>query len=313
MAACTAATSPFHRRFAPLLKGVWGAFFVSSKLRGSLSVYHSLKDSWLEGFIPNTRAAYRRDVRAVEALLSVSPERWTAGLFEGLVDRLCLSRGLSVRSAIRAAWAVKSLCAFLHRSAFYTADPCDRLRVPRSAGRRIPRYVSPADVRALIRAADPRDQAVIVLLYLTGLRVSEALKLPLEVNTDAENVRMSIIAKGGRPRAVVYPLVLHRKLVSSFRDRPGGSPLDCLVPLSRSQVWRIVHTASIIAGISPPLSPHSLRHAFATHAYESGHSPLSIRDTLGHSSTSTTELYIHSHTEPLTDLLQLILGPSQTA
>jgi integrase/recombinase XerD len=189
------------------------------------------------------------------------------------------------------------------------------LDLPRAA-RTLPDTLDVADVEALLEAPDAasaiglRDRALLELLYACGLRVSEALNLDLEdVSLSEASVR--VVGKGDRERRLPIGEVALDALVHYVDDaRPqllGASPMASKpakrggplfvsqrgVRLSRMAAWRLIRHAALVGGVKGRVTPHTLRHSFATHLLEGGADLRVVQELLGHASITTTQLYTH--------------------
>ncbi len=225
-------------------------------------------------------------------------------------------RGLGNRSLARHLSALRGLYRFLVLSGQLTRDPTEQLESPR-APRRLPRTLSVPDVTALIEAPDVterdglRDRALLELLYASGLRASEALGLRLEdVNLAAGYVLAT--GKGSRQRIVpVGAHALHwiRAYVKTARPAfvkradPGKLFLNRYGrPLSRQALWGMLRKFARRAGLRSSVSPHTLRHSFASHLLERGADLRSVQAMLGHADISTTQIYTHLSSAVVRDM-----------
>lgn len=263
---------------------------------------------WMEkGLSDHTLAAYRRDLSQLAAgedpqrlvtKTSADLQRFLGGRFE---------RGASARSVSRQLSCFRSFYGYLLREGAIQIDPTAHIDSPR-LGRPLPKTLTENDVEALLAAPDLedpvglRDRSMLEVLYATGLRVSELVGLTLaQVNLRQGVVR--VFGKGSKERLV--PLgdeAIHWLQVFVREARPAllkGGQSDVLFPSTRAQqmtrqtFWhRIKHWAKI-AGIEKPLSPHTLRHAFATHLLNHGADLRVVQMLLGHSDLSTTQIYTH--------------------
>ncbi len=275
---------------------------------------------WMErGLSANTLAAYQSDLRAFAGWLSEERER---GLAEAqrsdLLDYLTLlsRRGRKPRSAARLLSCLRQFYQYLLRQGTIREDPSARVEAPR-LGRPLPKTLTEAEVEALLRAPDTddprghRDRTMLELLYATGLRVSELVGLtPQQVSLLQGVVRVT--GKGGKERLV--PLGeealswLQDYLQGPRRDLLGGRLCEFLFPTHRSDCitrqafWQLIKRYAVTAGISKQLSPHTLRHAFATHLLNHGADLRVVQMLLGHSDLSTTQIYTHVARERLKQL-----------
>jgi integrase/recombinase XerD len=223
-------------------------------------------------------------------------------------------RGLSARSAARAVHAARGMYRFAVREDRIAADPMENLKAPRSVPP-LPRYLTSAQVDALLAAPDVgiplgiRDRAVLEVLYATGLRVSELIGLrPGDV--DLEVGVLTCFGKGRKERLVPLGRTA-RKWVRRYLDevreglgrrRPSGPELflnNRGGRLSRMGLWGLVRRHAVVAGVERTLTPHVLRHSFATHLLERGADLRALQAMLGHADISTTQIYTHVTRERL--------------
>ena len=268
---------------------------------------------WLEdGLSRNTIAAYRADLQQLAAhakkdLLKVQEE--------DLFGFLAASKGRA-SSAARRVSTLKRFYRYCLRERRVRTDPTLKLDPPKRAPR-FPKSLSEADVDALLAAPDAastlglRDRAMLETLYATGLRVSELVALKLfEVNLDANVVR--VMGKGSKERLV--PLgeqavhSLKEYLASSRKELLGKRGADALFvtgrggAMTRQAFWHLVRRYGARAIPGKKLSPHVLRHAFATHLINHGADLRVVQLLLGHADISTTQIYTHVARERLKQL-----------
>lgn len=265
------------------------------------------------GLAPNTVAAYRADVRRLaETVAPRRPEQ--AGRDDLLrVLRSMRARGRSPRSVARWIVAVRGFFAFLVANGAVAEDPSAHLDAPRT-WRSLPKVLAFEEVEALLATPDRddprglRDAAQLEVLYATGLRVSELLHLKLgDLHLDAGYLRCW--GKGSKERVV--PLggeadaTLHRYLAEARPALLAGKRSEYLFvngrggALSRQGFWKNVKRYGRLACIATPLSPHVVRHSFATHLLENGADLRSVQIMLGHADISTTQIYTHVNRERL--------------
>jgi integrase/recombinase XerD len=269
----------------------------------------------------NSLLAYGRDLRA---LSKWAEERSTSVLAlesKDLSDYLGVlrKRGLSARSVARWVHAARGFFRFAVREGRLGADPMRNLRAPRSF-KGLPRFLTPAQVEALLAAPDPkaryglRDRAILELLYATGLRVSELTGLR-PGDLDLEVGLLRCMGKGRKERLVPMGRVACRAVEKYALDARGrlsrgrGSPYLFLnhrgQRLSRMGLWLIVRRHAVTAGVAHVLTPHVLRHSFASHLLERGADLRALQVMLGHADISTTEIYTHVTRERLRQLYDL--------
>lgn len=275
---------------------------------------------WLEkGLSANTLSAYRRDLEALGAWLARGGHRLEQATTALLGDYLAhrLNAKISARSTRRALSSIRGFYRYLVRERLIGTDPAALLDNPR-VGRALPKSLGEEDVERLLAAPagdspiELRDKAMLEVLYATGLRVSELVSLTVpQVNVRQGVVR--VLGKGSKERLV--PLgdeALHHLAVFVRSGRPallGAGQGNVLFPsnhgrqMTRQTFWhRIKHWAAV-AGIDKPLSPHTLRHAFATHLLNHGADLRVVQLLLGHSDLSTTQIYTHVAQSRLKELL----------
>jgi integrase/recombinase XerD len=272
---------------------------------------------WMErGLAENTLSAYRTDLRRFAAWLSQHDRSLLTATRADLLEYLANLAGAPPRSVARRLSSLRRFYQYLMRHGRIAEDPCARVEAPR-IGRSLPTTMSEAEVEALLQAPDPgvrvglRDRTMLELIYATGLRVSELVNLKLgQINYQQGVVR--IMGKGGKERLV--PLGesaldwLERYLREARPQLLVAGRGDALFPsprggaISRQAFWYAIKRYATIAGISKPISPHSLRHAFATHLLNHGADLRVVQLLLGHSDISTTQIYTHVAKERLKQL-----------
>jgi integrase/recombinase XerD len=270
------------------------------------------------GLSRNTLAAYGRDCAALAESLErqkvTRAEEVLPGHIAGFLDQ-AQRRGLSARSRARALAAVRGLFAFLVREGVLQADPSRELRRPR-LGRRLPKSLSRAGVEQLLGgdSSDPlelRDLAMIELIYAAGLRVSEVVTLRVN-QVNLEGGYLTVVGKGRKERAVPIGTFARDRLVAYLRDvRPQIlarrlSPFLFVTragkPMTRQGFWKRLRRRTLLTNLSEKISPHTLRHAFATHLVEGGADLRAVQLMLGHADIGTTEIYTHVARERLREI-----------
>ncbi len=263
---------------------------------------------------PRTIESYARDLRQFSAWLD--EEHIELGAIErsSLRNYLGFRRdtGLSPRSSARALSALRSFFRFLLQTEVLTADPTANLKSP-SLWRTVPHALTTDEIDALLAAPDTatklglRDRAMIETLYATGLRVSELVGLTLDrVRLDPGFVR--VLGKGRKERLVPLGDSAVARLDDYFgRSRPElnrGHRSEVFLnhrggKLTRQGFWKILRGHAVAAGLTSPISPHVVRHSFATHLVENGADLRAVQLMLGHTSLTTTEIYTHVARERL--------------
>ncbi len=225
--------------------------------------------------------------------------------------------GLASSSIRRAQSAVRTYYSFLLAEGAVDADPTERMESPK-VGRRLPDFLTHREVERLLSAPDLdrplywRDKAILEVLYASGVRVSELVELSLS-NVDADEGFITVFGKGSKERIVPVGAPALRAMGRYLREvRPSlirrARPTDRIFlnargrPLTRMAVWGLVKTCARRAGIVKKVSPHTLRHTFATHLLEGGADLVAVQQLLGHADISTTQIYTHVDREYLREV-----------
>jgi integrase/recombinase XerD len=263
-----------------------------------------------KGLAANSVEAYGRDLRRyAEHLEALGVTGWPSVTRAEIQAHLAelVRRGISARSQARALSAIRSLHALLYSEKLAPVNAADEIDAPR-AGRRLPEPVSRADVERLLAAPDARkpagrrDRAMLELLYATGLRVSELVSLELN-DLDLESRVLVARGKGSKERLVPVGAPAAeavRAYLAGARDAllRGRRSKDLFVTprgrrLTRQGMAKLLGRYARAAGIRRRLSPHKLRHSFATHLLEGGADLRAVQAMLGHADVSTTQIYTH--------------------
>jgi len=267
-----------------------------------------------KGHSSNTIEAYKGDLHRYISYLEdkeiVTPDKITVNLLREYMMSLM---GLSVASVRRNISSISHFHKFLLREGITTTDPTRHIETPRG-WKRLPRTLTLTEVETLLRQPDEnspaglRDGAMLELLYATGLRVSELVGLKFG-NINLEVGFIVAMGKGGKERVIPmgeYAMEKVKRYIE--RGRPAllkgrSSPYLFVSPwgkgLTRQSFWKIVKKYARQAGITKEISPHTLRHSFATHLLERGADLRSVQMMLGHSDISTTQIYTHIDRERL--------------
>ena len=274
---------------------------------------------WSErGLSENTLAAYRADLSGLGRWLESQNVELMHAQREHLLAFLAwrVQQGARPRSTARQLSSIRRFYRHMLREGRLSEDPTTRIDMPK-LGRPLPKSLSEGEVESLLRAPDVaeplgvRDRAMLELLYATGLRVSELVSVKLsQINLKQGVVR--IVGKGNRERLVPVgeeaTKWLERFLADARLDILGGRQSDYLFPTRRSDFmtrqafWHIIKRYAEVAQIRNELSPHTLRHAFATHLLNHGADLRVVQMLLGHSDVSTTQIYTHVARERLKDV-----------
>jgi integrase/recombinase XerD len=268
---------------------------------------------WLEdGLARNSLAAYRRDLQALAAWLGDRSlyDSAEVDLQAYLAEQFTRSRA---STANRRLATLRRFFRWALRDGRISADPTLRLVNARTPAR-FPRTLSEAQVEALLGAPDVdtqfglRDRAMLELLYATGLRVSELVGLQL-IELSLNDGLVRVFGKGSKERIVpigeearswIERYFAHaRRLLLNGRAADAVFVTQRAQAMSRQMFWRLIKRYAVMAGISAPLSPHGLRHAFATHLLNHGADLRVVQLLLGHADISTTQIYTHVARERL--------------
>lgn len=274
---------------------------------------------WMErGLSGHTLAAYRRDLTALGKWLAGHGRALTAASREDLLAYLAerVAGGAKPRTTARLLSSVRRFFRYQVREGRLGEDPSARIESPR-LGRPLPDSLSEQEVEMLLAAPDTaqvlglRDRAMLEVLYACGLRVSELVGLTLEQFNPRQGT-LRLIGKGSKERLV--PLGedaldwIEQYVREARSELMGARPGNCLFPtyrgraMTRQAFWHRIKRYAAVAGIGKRLSPHTLRHAFATHLLNHGADLRVVQILLGHSDLSTTQIYTHVARERLKDL-----------
>jgi len=263
----------------------------------------------------NTISAYRKDLRQFSdyvAALRGSTQQWDDLTTEDLMGYVAVLRekGYKDSTIARKVAAMKSFFAFLAAEGTIDQDPTEQLKSPQ-VGKALPRALTPEEVDELLEQPAKRntpearrDKAMLELLYATGLRVSELVALDVtDVALESDPVTVRSVGKGDRERVLPLParavdelrhyifhvrprLVRSRRELALFVNRRGER-------LTRQGLWLILKNYAKEAGLDAKITPHTLRHTYATHMLSGGMPLRYVQETLGHASISTTQIYTH--------------------
>jgi integrase/recombinase XerD len=278
------------------------------------------------GLAASTVESYRRDLRRYASVLAARGKTAldeitaadVAGFLASLREGDAEHGPLAVSSAARAVIAVRGMHAFAVAQGLAGSDPAREVPPP-SPPRRLPKAITVAEVERLLDAAgaapgdpsaDPRlvrDRALLEFLYGTGARISEATGLDVDELDLGPDPLVRLIGKGGKhrlvpvgsyaARALEAYLVRARPALAAASRRASASPAVFLNArggrLTRQGAWGVLHAAAGRAGLSPDaeVSPHTLRHSFATHLLDGGADIRVVQELLGHASVTTTQIY----------------------
>lgn len=274
------------------------------------------------GSSKNTLAAYRRDLARYASFLEdeslESLDRISEATIRQFAEALHHRYGLVASSAARALAGVRGFHRFLLLEGKVDFDPAAKVKPPKTP-KRLPKAISLTAVERLLDASGPnlmheqdsqapdpadvirlRDRAILEFLYATGARVSEVANLDLDDLIDPTLVRL--FGKGSKERIVPVGRFAQQALAAYLtRCRPmlvalgRGTPALFLnqrgTRLSRQSIWSVISAAAEVAQLSEHVSPHTLRHSFATHLLEGGADVRVVQELLGHSSVATTQIY----------------------
>ena len=283
---------------------------------------HQFADAlWLEdGLSGNTLESYRRDL--IQLACWLHQQHPEAGLFtvevrhlQGWLAHLHLERHISARSVARMLSSLRRFYALAVRDGRCARDPTGELASPKLP-KLPPRSISEADVEALLGAPDltqplgVRDRAMLEVLYACGLRVSELIGLPI-MQVDLQSGVLKVMGKGSRERLVPMgeeAVDWVRRYLAEARPHllagtgTGSAALFLTArgeAMTRQAFWALIRRYALKAGVRGTLSPHTLRHAFATHLLNHGADLRVVQMLLGHADITTTQIYTHVARERL--------------
>ncbi|MEN2742873.1 site-specific tyrosine recombinase XerD [Microbacterium sp. X-17] len=280
------------------------------------------------GLADHTVAAYRRDLDGYLAWLSASGVTDTVDVTAPMVTRFAAERAtadppVAASSLARLQSSVRGFHRFLAREGIADDDPAARLTPPKQP-QRLPKALTIAQVEALLDAAGPapgvadasdlahlRDRALLELLYATGARVSEVVQLDVDDVAQGDVLRLRgkgskerIVPVGSYARAALDAYLTRARPELARRGR--ATPRLFLgirgAPLSRQSAWLVIRHAAERARLTAHVSPHTLRHSFATHLLQGGADVRVVQELLGHASVATTQIYTHVSVDALRDV-----------
>jgi len=278
----------------------------SSELLNKFGAYLILE----RGLSGNTLEAYTRDASLLVSFLAdegVTPATTEPAHIHQFLATL-YDLGISPRSTMRISSGIRAFFRFLRLEKIVENDPTQLVEAP-TVSRHIPDVLSLEEIDAMIGQIDPeknesvRNRAIIETLYGSGLRVSELCDATVS-NTDLENQYIIVQGKGSKQRIVplspvaVEYIELWLKQRRLLKIRPADAHILFLnrrgAKLTRVMIFYIIRDLARLAGIRKKVSPHTLRHSFATHLLEGGANLRVIQEMLGHESIATTEIYLHT-------------------
>jgi len=259
------------------------------------------------GLSPRTLVSYRSDLQAYLQKLAQASKGPLEATRDDITEYLWHKKSLGVQASSLARYiaSLRAFYRFLVSEELIVKDPAALLQTPRKP-ERLPRYLSIEEVSRLITStARTRDLkslrlwAMLELLYAAGLRVSELTRLTLE-RIDLKVGYVRVLGKGGKERIVPIGERARLAVQAYLNRRPQtGASVKALFlsnrknAMSAVQFWRLVRSAAVSAGIRQPVSPHVLRHSFASHLVQNGADLRAVQEMLGHASISTTQIYTH--------------------
>ena len=268
-----------------------------------------------KGLSKNSVAAYRRDLLKFESFLDKGQVHILKARREDVLSFISFLRegGLGSRSAARNLVAIRMLFRFLKAEKRIEVLPTENIELPRSF-KRLPDTLSPAEVELILKSPDEtdplgmRDRAMFELLYATGLRVSELVNITIN-RLNLEVGFLVAMGKGSKERVIPMGEIAMewiRRYIRGARVKTlKGRESDYLFvtargdKMTRQGFWKILRKHAMKVGIYKKISPHTLRHSFATHLLDGGADLRSVQSMLGHADISTTQIYTHINSERL--------------
>lgn len=265
------------------------------------------------GLSDRTLAAYAADIRDYLRHLEEGGVAAPGDVLrEDILDHMggMLAAGLSPRSVTRHLSAIRRFHRFLMDEGITAVNPAEGFDSPRLA-RRLPHCLTSEEIERLLAAPDAapdhaaRDAAILELFYSCGLRISELANLPLR-DVSLEEASVRVRGKGAKVRLVPLGIRARQRISAWLRIREQGPLKDATLFLSergrrmnRCSVWAVVKRHARAANIRQNVTPHMLRHSFATHLLDNGADLRAVQEMLGHSDISTTQIYTHVSVERL--------------
>ncbi|WP_315105626.1 site-specific tyrosine recombinase XerD [uncultured Microbacterium sp.] len=273
------------------------------------------------GLSAHTVGAYRRDLEGYRDWLTAEGIDDTADITPAVIDRFIADRASAeppraATSLARLQSSVRGWHRFLAREGIEADDPTGRLRPPKTP-RRLPKALTIDQVERLLAAPSAeeplgiRDRALLELLYATGARVSEAVGLDVDDMAHGEVLRLRgkgskerIVPVGSYARAAVDAYLTRVRPELAAKGRASARLFLGArgAPLSRQSAWLVIRSAAERAQLTTEVSPHTLRHSFATHLLQGGADVRVVQELLGHSSVATTQIYTHVSVDALRDI-----------
>ena len=288
----------------------------AARAASEASIDRFVETLWIEdGLARNTLAAYRRDLSLYGEWLAAAhgrnlPSSTEADLLAYAVARHANSKATSGNRRLT---VLKRFFRWALREHLTSVDPTLKLRAARQP-LRVPKTLSEAQVEALLGAPEVatslglRDRTMLELMYASGLRVSELVTLK-SVHLSLSDGALRVTGKGAKERLVPFGEEAHAWVVRYLAEARGlilgGQTSDALFvtarggPMTRQMFWKLVKAHALRADVQVPLSPHTLRHAFATHLLNHGADLRAVQMLLGHADISTTTIYTHVARERL--------------
>ncbi len=271
------------------------------------------------GLSANTLESYRRDLIAYLDFLETRGVRHVADTDRSsivLFVQHLKKNGRAASTVARHMASIRTFYGFLAQERKISFDPSRDVEVPKTE-RRLPHFLSGEDVERLLLAPDSatpiglRDRAMLELLYATGLRVSELISLnESDINFAASFIRA--FGKGSKERIIPFGEMARRAMTDYLqraRRQMIRSPIEEALfvnhlgeRMSRQGFWKVIKKHARAAGITQHLTPHTLRHSFATHLLDNGADLRSVQEMLGHADISTTQIYTHVSRKRLQDV-----------
>lgn len=259
------------------------------------------------GLAYNTRESYGRDLRLFAGWIKKPLEQVTREDILRYMQMLKL-HNYAPSSASRKLAALKSFFRFMTAEGFLKVDPSEVVEAS-TKGLTLPKVMSQEEVKRLLEAPDLttpegfRDRTMLEVMYATGMRVSELLTLK-RVNVNLETRYVIAYGKGSKERLIPlgqYAIQFLKKYLEEFRPqfvksgKDDGSLFLTIrgTGMTRQRFWQIIKTYGVKADITKPLTPHILRHSFATHMLDNGADLRTVQELLGHADISTTQIYTH--------------------
>lgn len=247
---------------------------------------------------PGTIEQYGIILRKFRDYVNKQPEQVNRHEIVRYLNHLMFERKLSKSTVANILSVIKSFYSFMAENEYIDTNPTRGINAIKM-DKKAPVYLTQDEMRDLVNTAlEPRDNLMVKMLYATGVRVSELVNIKRE-DIDLDRDTIKVFGKGAKERIVLIPEMLKPQIEAYCKGFTSGQKLFDLTPRT---VQRDIKTLALRAGINKKVTPHKLRHSFATHMLQNGGNVVAIQKLLGHTSLNTTQIYTHYSVDELKDM-----------